>query len=173
MELFDVYDKNRIKTGKILKRGDKLNNDEYHIFVQVWLVNKNNEFLFEKRSSFVTSPHKWCAVGGHVISGEDSLDACLRETREEIGVDLSRFDGEFVSSTYYTLNNQNYFCDTYLYLIDEECEFKLQKEEVEEVRFIGLVEFEKMIEKGITFDYTEEYLSIIDFEAKKLIKLHK
>lgn len=45
MEYWDLYDKNRNKLNKIVKRGDKLADDEYHIVVNVWLKNKNNEFL--------------------------------------------------------------------------------------------------------------------------------
>lgn len=33
MELWDVYNINKEKTGKKVKRGDDLNNDEYHIVV--------------------------------------------------------------------------------------------------------------------------------------------
>ena len=49
-EYWDVYDINRQKTGKIIKRGQRLNDDEYHLFVQVWLINKEGLFLSQERS---------------------------------------------------------------------------------------------------------------------------
>ena len=64
LELFDVYDSYKQKTGRIIKRGERLGNDEYKVFVQVWLKDKNNKVLLEKRTSNVTSPNLWCAVGG-------------------------------------------------------------------------------------------------------------
>ena len=49
-ELWELYDKDKNKINKIVKRGDKLNDDEFHIVVNVWIKNKNNEFLITQRS---------------------------------------------------------------------------------------------------------------------------
>ncbi len=37
MEYWDLYDKNRKKINKIVKRGDILKDDEYHIVVDAWI----------------------------------------------------------------------------------------------------------------------------------------
>jgi predicted N-acetyltransferase YhbS len=38
-ELWDVYDKNRNKTGKIVERGKPMSQDEYHLVVEIWIKN--------------------------------------------------------------------------------------------------------------------------------------
>jgi isopentenyldiphosphate isomerase len=48
-ELRDVYDKNRIKTGKIKKREEKLLENEYYMASYVCLFNMNGEMLIQKR----------------------------------------------------------------------------------------------------------------------------
>ena len=46
-ELLDIYDENKIKKGKIIERndnvGDKIENGEYILAVQCWIINKNKE----------------------------------------------------------------------------------------------------------------------------------
>ena len=39
MEYWDIYDEFKNKTGKVLKRGDKLNDDEYHLVTNAWIKN--------------------------------------------------------------------------------------------------------------------------------------
>ena len=49
MEAIDLYDRNKNKLNKTFVRGkDRLNNGEYYLLEQVWIVNKNNEILLNK-----------------------------------------------------------------------------------------------------------------------------
>ena len=38
-EYWDIYDKNFEKINKTVKRGDKLEDDEYHLVINAWIVN--------------------------------------------------------------------------------------------------------------------------------------
>ena len=49
MELWDVYDENRVATGKTHVRGVPLAQGEYHLVADVWLVNEDQEILLTKR----------------------------------------------------------------------------------------------------------------------------
>lgn len=44
-------------------------------------------------------PAKWGLVGGKIDNGETPLEATIRETREEIGLDINEFIGDFVVRT--------------------------------------------------------------------------
>ncbi len=93
-ELWDIYDKNRIKTGRTVDRGkmtEAIANDmiarcEYHIIVHVWYKNPRGEFLISKRSPNKEYGNLWEPTGGSAITGEDSMMAALREGNEELGV---------------------------------------------------------------------------------------
>ncbi len=51
MEYWDLYDKDKNKLNKIVKRGDYLSDDEYHLVVNAWIMNDKNELLISQRSA--------------------------------------------------------------------------------------------------------------------------
>ena len=89
MELWDLYDENRIPTGETHVRGERIPEGSYHLVVHVWIRNERGEYLISRRSaSRPTYPLLWECVGGSVLAGEDSRSAALRETLEEVGIRL-------------------------------------------------------------------------------------
>jgi ADP-ribose pyrophosphatase YjhB (NUDIX family) len=57
--------------------------------IMVLLVNRKGELYVVKRGDKPENPHRYDkTVGGHVVAGETFTSALLRETHEEIGVDL-------------------------------------------------------------------------------------
>lgn len=86
-ELFDVYDKNRNKTGRTVRRGiDQLAEGEFHLVANVVVINDRNEILIQKRSKNKKQyPGCYGLTGGAVCSGENSCNGCKREAEEEIG----------------------------------------------------------------------------------------
>ena len=98
-ELWDLYTKNREKTGESHVRGEEIPENRYHIAVDVWIKNKNGEYLISQRDeSRPTFPLMWECTGGSVLKGETSLDGALREVKEELGVDLLPSSGKLMSS---------------------------------------------------------------------------
>lgn len=88
-ELWDIYDINRNKTGRLVERGRPMTQDEYHIVVHVWKRNSRGEWLISKRSPDKEHyPNMWECTGGSAVVGEDSRDAAIRETEEELGISL-------------------------------------------------------------------------------------
>lgn len=119
-ELWDLYDAQRRKTGRLHRRGDPLKEGDYYISVHVWLLNARGEFLLTKRSPNKGYPHMWECTGGSVLAGEDSLTAAVREVAEETGLKLSPQDGQLL----FTLHRDGVnFCDVYLFRY----EFDLEK----------------------------------------------
>lgn len=111
-EYWDVYDKFRRKTGKIIKRdSDKwLQNGEYHIVVTGIIENSNNQILISRRKDDKKLyPGLWECTGGSVQIGESSAQAIIREVFEEIGIDLAQKDGQLLG----TVQKDNYFRDVW------------------------------------------------------------
>ena len=86
MEYWDLYDANRRKLNKTTTRGSMLNDNEFHLVVNVWIKNKNNEFLISRRAESKPHPLMWETTGGSVLLGEESVDAAVREAKEELNV---------------------------------------------------------------------------------------
>ena len=51
--------------------------------------------LLEKRGLAVTHPHEWCCPCGYLDWDEDFKEACLREVKEETGLELNPDDVYF------------------------------------------------------------------------------
>jgi len=87
-ELWDVYDANRVKTGRTHRRGVPLPPGDYHLAVFVWIRGGGGKYLITQRAPQAIRPLLWQATGGSALAGEDSLSAALREAREETGIAL-------------------------------------------------------------------------------------
>ena len=87
-ELWDIYDENRKKTGKVAERGvTKLEKGkEYHVAVTGIIMNSKNEILISQRAEHKTFPLKWECNGGSILAGETSLEGIVRELKEELGL---------------------------------------------------------------------------------------
>lgn len=89
MEMWDVYDREGRPTGRRVRRGDPLEAGEYHLAIEVWIVDDQGRILIQQRSwSCRTLPGVWGLTTGCVQAGEDSRAGCLREAREELGLHL-------------------------------------------------------------------------------------
>ncbi len=55
----------------------------------VWIINSNDEILLQTRSSPAMFPNLLdISFSGHIQAGETSLEAAIREGREELGINL-------------------------------------------------------------------------------------
>lgn len=98
MELWDVYDKDRNITGKTVERGTYMAENEYHLVVQVWIKNEDNQWLISKRAPHKSQGLRWEPTGGSVLAGETSLEGALREVKEELGITLDSERGYLFKS---------------------------------------------------------------------------
>lgn len=89
MEFFDVVDKNRNKLNYKKMRGETLEDNEYNMGAEMWLVN-NNKILMTQRSLQKTHPSKWEVPGGCCQTKESTIDTIKREIYEEIGIKFNR-----------------------------------------------------------------------------------
>ena len=151
-EMWDIYDINRVKTGRLHKRGDKMKQGDYHLVVHVCIFNSKNEMLLQKRQVFKKGwPNLWdISVGGSAVAGDDSRMAATREVFEELGLEMDFSD----KRPHFTMNFTEGFDDFYLIDMDVDItKLKLQKEEVSEVKWASLEEIKAMTEDGTMAPY--------------------
>ena len=91
MEFWDIYDSEKKKTGRTMKRNDWcLKDGEYHLTVLGVIMRPDHRFLITKRvMTKAWAPGWWEVSGGAAMAGETSEEAVRREIQEETGLDVS------------------------------------------------------------------------------------
>lgn len=172
MEFIDVLDERRNKVGIVRNRELVYKNGDWHKTVHIWLINSKNELLIQKRAKDKqTFPNLWAiSIAGHVISGETSIEAALREIKEEIGIDVNPNDLKLIFTIKRIQEYKNGFLhvhdDVYLFKYDLDLyNTKIQKEELTDIRFINYKELEeRLINKDPSFvPFTEEHEKLFEY----------
>lgn len=158
MEFWDIYDKNKVKTGRTMKRNDWcLKDDEYHLTVLGVVARPDGKFLITKRVMTKSwAPGWWEVSGGACQAGEESLDAVKREVLEETGLDVNEADGGYLF-TYHRENpgkGDNYFVDVYRFIMDfDESDVKPQEAETDGFMIATIDEIKEFAAQGIFLHY--------------------
>ncbi|MDY2670997.1 MAG: NUDIX hydrolase [Anaerovoracaceae bacterium] len=159
MEYWDIYDKNKQKTGRKMKRNDwHMAPGDYHLTVLGAVQRPDGSYLITKRREDKEwAPGSWEIPGGGVTAGEESAEAVAREIREETGIDVSDAEGGLVF-TYERVNPEeqnNYFVDVYRFVLDfDESDVRVQDSEVAGFKFADAEEIKKLGEEGKFLHYS-------------------
>lgn len=159
MEHFDLYNIDRLPTGKQIQRGQPIEDGSYYSVVHVLIFN-GDKMLIQQRTNRANCvfPNLWdVSVGGHMQAGEKSRFSAQRELQEELGIDCDFSDRRPA----FTLNFHQGFDDFYLINMNLDInDVKIQKEEVQAVKFATLDEICTMIDDNIFIPYRKELIKL-------------
>ena len=161
-EKWDAYDKFGKKLGFELIRGEAIPEGVRHLVVHMIYYNSRGEILLQRRSDTKDlAPGVWAFTGGSAIAGENSHDACIRETEEEMGFMPDMTAAERIVS----YSRKDSIVDVYLIKTDVGIdELTLQPEEVAEAGWFNRDEFCELIGMNGKFwgyDYTDMVLKYL------------
>ena len=148
IELWDLYDENKNLTGKTLERGTWIKDGYYHLVVHVWIKNSDGKYLISRRDkSRKAYPLMLECPGGSVLAGETSLEGAIRETIEEVGIDLTNVQGRIIN-TEKRESFHDYF-DAWLFNYDGKVDLtKATTDEVCEVMWMTKEEIKASFERS-------------------------
>ena len=148
MEYWDVYDKNGKWKRRVIRKGQRLRNSDYHLIVEGWILRDDGNFIIQRRSlSKKSFAGMWyCSAGGSCISGETSKEGMKREFFEELGIDIPIEEIRLKR----IVTGKNFIFHIFLVRKDIDLEdLTLQKEEVMDVALATEEEIFQMIDKKI------------------------
>ena len=154
MEYIDVLNEVGNPTGK-KKSTEEIHSAGYwHWTVHVWIQNSKKELLIQKRGLNKTSHSSmWdISVAGHISAGENSIEAAMRETEEEMGISFDKEEFIFLETiiSNSVLNDGTYLNNEFqdIYFVESDhaiSDYKPQESEVSEIKFIPVQDLKKII----------------------------
>ena len=156
-EMWDIYDINRKKTGRLAERDVyEFKEGEFHIVVQAIIMNSKNELLISKRAANKGFGLMWEFNGGSVLAGETSLEGIIREVKEELGIEFTKKEAIFFKEILGYKIAPN-FKDMWLFRKDIDIkDIAFPDRETIEAKWVSIDEFMKMFEN-------KEIVPVIDF----------
>lgn len=149
MEYWDLYDKDKKMLDRKAIRGEKLNEGEFHLVVNAWVKSDDGEFLIGQRAEGRSYPLQWECTGGSAVMGETSLEAGIRELKEELGFQVFEHEGKYIGSKLRYYPNCDDILEVWLfYTKNKNQKLVFQKEEVNDARWATREEILKLREEG-------------------------
>ncbi|WDV48174.1 NUDIX domain-containing protein [Clostridiaceae bacterium M8S5] len=153
MEVWDVLNKDGEVTGKTLIRDkEEFKEEEYHLVVHIWIVNRCGEILIQKRPEHLDfAPGVWAIAGGSALQGEDSITAARREVKEELGININPVNEP--------IRYRSKISFTDIWVVEKDIDLddiKLQKDEVSDVKWVTIDKLKLMMQKGKFYRTTDD-----------------
>ena len=175
-EYIDVLNEDGVKTGEILTRKEIHQRGLWHRAIVVIIVNENNEILLQQRSANKDkNANLWdISVAGHISAGQDAISAAAREINEEVMIDVEakvtvtdfRYMFSYRVSQIFTEDYiENQFYDVFILRKNgiRKKHIRMQESEVQAVKFVDLIEIQKMIENNQIVERNEVYQVLTNF----------
>ncbi|NMA24304.1 MAG: NUDIX domain-containing protein [Clostridiales bacterium] len=146
-ELWDLYNRERQKTGVVHERDKPVPQGFYHLVVSVWIVNSQGQYLMSQRHPGKPYPLLWECTGGSALAGESSLQGAVREVKEELGLTLDTNTAQLVYQT--RRDESQDFYDVWRFHSGvPTTALKLQTDEVIAARWLNKNEIYKLLKSG-------------------------
>ncbi len=150
VKYLDVLNEKGESTGKVLSKQEIHEKGLWHESIHVWIVNKNNELLVQKRTSTKKiRPDTWtCSCAGHLISGESLEKSARKQIENELGFSLNSVANKFRYKQQVTqtttegevlINNE--FVNVLVFFEDVSIQsLNMNKKEISEIKYCKLSE---------------------------------
>lgn len=175
MEKWELFDKNERSLNIIQDSSVGLTEKEYHLYVDIWVMNTNGEVLITLRSKTKKpSPNLWENTGGAVWAGENVIQAAKRELYEETGLKVEEYELIELSSSVY----DNTISHIFLVRMFETPSIILNPDETIDYKWVSLDTIHELLEnrkmvpsiKQKFFCVREELVRYAKMSAQKLPK---
>lgn len=153
-EYIDIINKETGQnTGEVRLKSEIHRDGLWHKTAHVWCLNDKNEILLQHRSKEKKNfPNMWdVSAAGHISQGETPEDGAIRETKEELGIDISLTDLKHLGTiTQELILNDGTYIDNefnyiYIFKLDNIQKLKIQEEELDQLQWVSINKFKNWL----------------------------
>jgi len=165
-ETLNLVDEQDNLIGKVA-REDAHKKGLWHRRITVFVFNKNNELLIQKRTSNMSWPNLWAAsASGHVLINETYEQSAQRELKEEIGIECElKFIGKIIEKIAEPSGDiENEYVS--IFVCHSDGPFNIQQEELSEIKFESIENIKKMLAKKPE-QFTPGFVKEFEYYLKK------
>lgn len=169
-ELFPLVNENGETIGKATRGECHSGSMLLHPVVHLHLATEDGRLYLQKRSMDKDiQPGKWdTAVGGHMDYGETVSQALARESREELGVDVTQLKLIPVAPYVFQSDRERELVNTFIAVAPADISLTPDPAEIETGRFWNITDIDRAIGTGIlTPNFEQEFARL-----RPLIKKH-
>jgi len=145
VEFNDIYDEQRNLTGRIHKRGTSWKTGEYGLVVCVWVYDGEGKLFMTRRAPGKSFAGTWENSGGAAQAGESSLQAIVRELREETGIRAEESEFELLDSDRDKYFFYDFYCLKKRFPLEQ---VRLQAGETDDAKWVTHGQIHEMIQRG-------------------------
>lgn len=172
-----VTNDNKALTSKKTDKQTAHINGDWHRAVHIWYI-WNNKILMQKRSSQkAINPSLWdMGVAGHVDFGENELDTCVRESKEELNLDIDKEELKFLDIFKKEFKAKNILDNEFLYVYhytlkpNDILKIIPQIEEVSSWKIIDFSDFIELSNSDLFVKRTSEIMEITLRNLKNILQ---
>ncbi len=172
-ELIDIYDENNKHIGTAMKR-EAQKKGLWHRGVHVWVHSRGKVLLQLRSKDKKFFPDMWdVSAAGHIGAGESIIDAAVRETKEELGIEVSKEDLEFHTIKKFEIRYDSLVVNEFIYIFTLNYngrieDIKIQEEELQKVELFSSEFIKTDIRKN-----PEKYTPGIDYWVEMVDLINK
>ncbi len=156
-EYFDVLNEWGEFTDEVASRKECHEKGLWHKACVVFVISEDNKrILLQQRSANKKLwPNLWdTTAGGHVLAGELGWKAVIREAKEELNLELTKNDLEFIGASSSENKEKDIINRHYneFYIVHKDvdlADITLQEEEVQDARWFEKDELIRLIDNGL------------------------
>ena len=168
MSKWDLYDDKFNNTGIVINDIDEIPDDKYHYSINAWILNSKKQLLLIRNNlnDNIYYPGFWSSINGNVLSGESSIETCIKTINLKIGIKISNFEMKTIDKK--LRDPYHYIYETFIVNKDIDLnEIFFIDNTVVQAKWVDLKELYNMIENG---EIAQVLISRIDEYILPLMK---
>ena len=114
MSKWDLYDDKFNNTGIVINDSDEIPDGKYHYSINAWILNSKKQLLLIRNTLnyHLYYPGFWSSINGNVLSGESSIETCIKTINSIIGIKIT--DSEIKTIDKKLRDPYHYIYETYI-----------------------------------------------------------